>query len=140
MGRIHVGEVCGEMSPVRGSFTLEKGRSVRSPPPEEEGAAETACDELTTTPISRPPVPLGGRGERNGSEAEPGKKGGVGGRCINIWIYFSLSCSDLIGDELNSLFSPSSVSFVCDSNWRVISPCPCLDPRAFHHISSPLSS
>jgi len=30
---------------------------------------------------------------------------------------FSLSYSDLIGDELNSLFSPSSVCFVCDSNW-----------------------
>ena len=35
--------------------TLEQGKSVRSPPPEEEGAAETTCDELTTTPI---PVPL----------------------------------------------------------------------------------
>ena len=30
------------------------------PPPEEEGAAETTCDELTTTPIPRPPVQLGG--------------------------------------------------------------------------------
>ena len=28
---------------------------------EEEGAAETTCDELTTTPIPRPPVPLRGR-------------------------------------------------------------------------------
>jgi len=51
---------------------------VRSPPPEEEGAAETTCDELTVTPIPRPPAPLGGRRERNGSEAEPRKKGGVG--------------------------------------------------------------
>ena len=32
---------------------------MRSPPPEEEGAAETACDELTVTPIPHPPVPLG---------------------------------------------------------------------------------
>jgi len=89
---------------------------VRSTPPEEEGAAQTTCDELTVTPIPGPPAPFEGRRERNGSEAEPGKKGGVGGRCFKIWVYFSLSYSDLIGDELNSLFSPSSVCFVHDSN------------------------
>ena len=33
---------------------------MRSPPPEEEGAAETTCDELTQTPIPRPPAPLEG--------------------------------------------------------------------------------
>jgi len=90
---------------------------VRSSPPEEEGVAETACDELTVTPIPRPPAPLGGRRERNGSEAEPGKKGGVGGRCLKIWFYFSLSYSDLIDDELSSHFAPSSVCFVRDGNW-----------------------
>jgi len=58
-----------------------------------------------------------GRKERNRIEIEPRKKGGVGGRCLKIRIYFSLSYSDLIGDELNSLFSPSSVCFVHDSNW-----------------------
>jgi len=57
---------------------------VRSPPSEEEGAAETTWDELTITPTPRPPVPLGGRRERNGSEVEPVKKGGVGGRCFEI--------------------------------------------------------
>jgi len=61
-------------------LTLEQGKSVRSPPPEKEGAAETTGDELTTAPIPHPAAPLGGRRERNGSEAEPGKKGGVGGR------------------------------------------------------------
>jgi len=86
-------------------LTLEQGQSVRSPPPEEKGAAETTCDELTTTPIPRPPAPLGGRRERNGSEVEPGKKGMVGGRCFKIWIYFSLSYSDLSGDKL-TFFSP----------------------------------
>jgi len=40
-------------------FTLKLGKSVRSPPPEKEGAAEK-CDELTTTPIFHPPVPFGG--------------------------------------------------------------------------------
>jgi len=33
---------------------LEQGKSVRSPPPEEDGTAETTCDELTVTPIPRP--------------------------------------------------------------------------------------
>ena len=55
---------------------------MRSLLPEEEGVEETTCDELTATPIPCPPVLLGGRRERNGSEAEPGKKGGVGGRCF----------------------------------------------------------
>ncbi|GAB0186401.1 hypothetical protein GRJ2_001105400 [Grus japonensis] len=41
--------------------TLEQGKRARSHPPEEEGAAETTCDELTTTPIPHPPVPLWGR-------------------------------------------------------------------------------
>jgi len=47
MARTHVGEVCGELSPVRG--TSHWGKSVRSPPPEEEGAAETTCDEPIVT-------------------------------------------------------------------------------------------
>jgi len=33
---------------------------VRSPPPEEEGAAQTTCDELTETPIPHPPAMLWG--------------------------------------------------------------------------------
>ena len=63
--------------------TLEQGKSLRSPPPEEEGAAETTCDELTTTPIPRPPAPLGGEEvEKIRSKVKPEKKGGVGGRCV----------------------------------------------------------
>jgi len=61
MGRTHAEGVCGELSPVRGTFTLGQGKSVRSPPPQEEGMAETVCDELTTAPIPFPPVSLGGR-------------------------------------------------------------------------------
>ncbi|KAK4827950.1 hypothetical protein QYF61_022565 [Mycteria americana] len=57
---------------------LEQGKSVRSPPPEEEGAAETTCDELTATPIPLSPVPLGGGGREFGSKVKPRKKGGVG--------------------------------------------------------------
>jgi len=74
--------------------------------PEEEGAAEVTCDELTITTIPCPHAPLRARRKKNRSEVEPRKKGGVGERCFKIWFYFSLSYSDLIGDELNSLFSP----------------------------------
>jgi len=68
---------------------LELRKSVRSPPPQGEGAAEITCDELTVTPIPRPPALLRGRRERNRSEVEPRKKGGVGGRCSKIQFYFS---------------------------------------------------
>jgi len=37
---------------------LEQWQNVRSPPPEEDGVAETTCDELTTAPIPQPPAPL----------------------------------------------------------------------------------
>ena len=48
---------------------------MRSPPPEGEGAAETACGELTTTPIPCPPAPLGGRRERkSGVKFSPGRR------------------------------------------------------------------
>jgi len=85
VGRTHIGEVCGERSPVRGTFTLEQGQSARSPPHEEEGAAETTCDELTVTPTPHPPVPLR---ERNRSEIEPGKKVGVGGKVFEDLVLF----------------------------------------------------
>ena len=71
----------------------EQGKSVRSPPPEEEGAAETTCDELTTTPIPRPPVPLRGEDVEAGSEVEPGKMGGVGGGVLRF--DFISHCSTL---------------------------------------------
>ncbi|PKU42182.1 hypothetical protein llap_7510 [Limosa lapponica baueri] len=41
--------------------TLEQGKSVKNLSPEEEGAAETACDELIAAPIPCPPVLAGGR-------------------------------------------------------------------------------
>ena len=57
---------------------------MRSPPPEVQGAAE-ACDELTVTPIHHPPALLEGeKVEKQISEVDPGKKGGVGGRCYKI--------------------------------------------------------
>ena len=63
---------------------LEQGNHERSPPPEEEEVAETTCDELTTTPIPRPPVLLSGAEVEAGSEVEPGKMGGVGGGVLRF--------------------------------------------------------
>jgi len=40
------------------------GEECEESSPEEEGAAETTCDELTTTPIPSGPVPLWGRKQR----------------------------------------------------------------------------
>jgi len=79
VGRTHTGAVCEELQPVgkdsrwrslwrtvsRGrDLMLEQGRSVSSPCPEEEGAAQTMSNGLIATPI---PVPLclsgGGDGE-----------------------------------------------------------------------------
>jgi len=59
VGKTHVGEVCEELSSARGTFMLEQGKSVRSPPPEEEGVAETTCDELTVTPFPYSPCAAG---------------------------------------------------------------------------------
>ena len=61
VGRTHIGEVRGELSPVRGTSRWSRGSVLRSPPPEEEGAAETTCDERTITPIPHPPALLRGR-------------------------------------------------------------------------------
>ncbi|GAB0190238.1 hypothetical protein GRJ2_001489100 [Grus japonensis] len=58
---------------------LEQGNDERSPPPEDEEAAETTCDELTITPIPCSPCASeGGRKEvEAGIEVEPRKMGGV---------------------------------------------------------------
>jgi len=76
VGRTHTGAVCEELQPVgrthigevlwrtvshERNLMLEQGKSVRSPPFEEEGTAETMCDELTVTPIPHPPALFGGR-------------------------------------------------------------------------------
>ena len=51
---------------------LEQGKSVMSPAPEEEGAAEAMCGQQTATPIPLEEV------EKIRSKDEPRKKGGVG--------------------------------------------------------------
>lgn len=68
----------------------------------DEGAAEAICDELTTTLIPVHLLCLGEGGREAVSEVEPGKKGEVGRRCFQMWVYFSISYSDLIGSKLTS--------------------------------------
>jgi len=58
---------------------LEQGKSVSNPPPQEEGVAETMCDDLTTTPIPCTTVPLGGQEvEKSGVKLSPGRREGWG--------------------------------------------------------------
>ena len=69
---------------------------------EQEGVAETTCDELTATPIPRPPAPLGEKEvENSGVKLSLGRREGWGEGVFKIWFYFSLSYSDLTGNKLN---------------------------------------
>ena len=151
----HSGAVCEELQPMEG---LMLAKFVENSLPWEEPSSWSKGRVLGVLPLRRkerqrqrgmngpqPPLPVplhrsGGGGRETGVKLSPGRREGWGGRCFKIWFYFLLSYSDLIGYELNSLFCPSSVCVVCDSNWSVISPCCCLDPRAFQHIFLPLSS
>lgn len=58
------------------------------------------CDEQATNPVLGVPLPLWlGGGREFESEVQPWKKGGVTVKCLKIWFYFSLSCSNLIGNK-----------------------------------------
>jgi len=62
---------------------------------EEEAAAETMCDELTTTPIPCPPVLLRGRRWRKlGVKLSLGRTEGWGEGVFKIWFDFSLPYFD----------------------------------------------
>jgi len=62
MGRTHVGEVLGELSPM--GETPGAREECEESSSEEEGVAEPTCDELTTTLILHPPALPGGRRQR----------------------------------------------------------------------------
>lgn len=66
----------------RSSWTTvsHEGKSVRNPPPQEEGVAAAVFYELTVIPIPHPPLLLLGEGEKIGHEVKPVKNRGVGGR------------------------------------------------------------
>lgn len=66
-------------------LTLEQRKSLRSPAHEEEGMAETMCDELALTSILfHPCTILEEEVEKILSKASPRKKGWVQGKCFNI--------------------------------------------------------
>ena len=77
---------------------LEQGKSVMSPPPEEDEVAEITW---WNDRKPHPPVPLGGLGRESGSEVVPRKKGGVEGRCFEIWGLFLITLLSLIGNKLS---------------------------------------
>lgn len=86
---------------------------MRNLPPEQEGAAEKMCGELTTIPIFCHPELLC---EEEVEKLEVKLSLGRiedGGKCFKICFYFSLFYSDLIGNELISL---SQVCFACDGD------------------------
>jgi len=59
---------------------------VRSPPPEEEGTAETMCDELTTTPIPCPCELLEGRRwSKSAVKLSQGRREGWEEGVLKIW-------------------------------------------------------
>jgi len=60
-------------------ITLEPWKSVRNPPPEEEGVEEKMYDEPSAIPIRSPPVSLGaGRGREMGVKLSLGRREGWG--------------------------------------------------------------
>lgn len=50
----------------------------------EKGAIETMCGELTAAHIPSLLAPLWEGGRENEGKVKPGKKGGIGGRCLMI--------------------------------------------------------
>jgi len=139
VGRTHIEELCGELSSIRDTSHCSRGRVWGVLPLRDK---ERQRQHVMNWP--QPPFPVhlhrsGEGGREMGVKLSRGRREGWGEGVLRSGFIFLLSCSDLIGDELNSLFSPSSVCFVRDSNWWVNSPRPYLDPRAFHHFSSALS-
>ncbi|TRZ09504.1 hypothetical protein HGM15179_017600 [Zosterops borbonicus] len=76
---------------------LEQGKSVRSPPPEEEGPAETMCDKLAATSISCPPTPLEEEIEKIVSNIKLRKEGELAS--FKLWIE-----KGLLKDEIFCVF------------------------------------
>jgi len=65
---------------------------VRSPPPEEEKAAEATCDELTATSIPHSPALHGGRRKRKSAEKlSQGRREGWGEGVFSICFYFLIT-------------------------------------------------
>jgi len=101
MGRTHVGAVCGGLSPMGGTPGWSRVRVWGALPLRRKEWQTQLVTNWLHPPFSVPLCCLERGGREMGSEVEPGKKGGLGGRCFKIWFYSSLPFSDLIGDKLN---------------------------------------
>jgi len=75
---------------------------------EEEGVAETMCDELIATPIPHPSALLQWTEVENPG-VSPGRREGWRKGVFKIWVYFSLSYSYLICNKLNEFPQVESV-------------------------------
>lgn len=81
-------------------LALEQSNSVRSPPLEKEGVAET-LDELIPILFLIPCTTGWEDVENSGVMLSPGRRGGGRKGVFKLWLYCSLSYSDLINNELN---------------------------------------
>lgn len=80
MGRAHIGESSGKLSPMRGTPSHKQAK--RSPLPEGEGLEETTCNELITAPIPCLLALLGQEeAENSGVELILGRRG----RCRKVF-------------------------------------------------------
>ena len=62
------------------------------PPPEDEGAAATMCDELIATPILHPTAPLSRRRQRKlGVKLSPGRRERLGGGDLRFSFLFLIT-------------------------------------------------
>lgn len=85
----HFGAICGGLSPLEGTPHWSSRE-------EEGGVAETRSDHRLHSPS--PGLLDERKAEKNRSEVMPGKEGEIGEDVSKIWIYFSVSYSDLIGN------------------------------------------
>jgi len=110
--------------------TLGQGQSVRSPPHDENGAAEITSDELLATPTPRPSASLGARRWRNSEvKLSPGKNKGWGEGVLRFVFIFSLPYSDLICNKFPQVESVLPTTVIAE-----YSPCCYLDPLAFRSV------
>jgi len=112
MGRTHIGEFHGRLSPVDATPCWSRGRAWGVLPLRRK---EQQRQRVMNGPQPPFPIPLWllwGGGREFGSEVKPRKKGGMGGRCYKICFYISLSCSYSIANKVNS-FPKLSLFCLC---------------------------
>lgn len=81
---------------------MKERKCVRNLQPEEDGAAETRCDgRAAALPVPLPLCSWGKEGANVGETLNPGRRESWREGVFNVWVYFSLSYSDLIGNTFH---------------------------------------